>query len=147
MKRRVVFLFVVITVLASQLFAKDQAPQVITWPATGTPILRFSFAKFKEISSLGNHRSYMVDTVANNLWDKKTSHIGFAVYFYDKDKVRIGDGWITLQDVAPGQTVKFETTFSASGTPVSLELSPSTLPAELQGAWMYGNFSRTNHVI
>jgi hypothetical protein len=114
-------------------FAKDQPGQVITWPA-GTPVLRFTFAKYKELGSVGNQRSYVIDTVANNLWDKKISQIGFSVYFYDKDKVRIGQGWITLQDVGPGQAVKFQTTFAASGVPATLELVPSTIPPELRGA-------------
>jgi hypothetical protein len=130
--RKILLLSFLLVALSA--FAKDQPGQVVNWPASGTPLLRFTFAKFKEVGSMGNQRSYMIDTTANNLWDKKISHIGFSVYFYDKDKVRIGQGWITLQDVAPGQAVKFQTSFGASGVPVSLELIASTLPPELQGA-------------
>jgi hypothetical protein len=124
-------LAVVIVVLAH---AKDQPVQVITWPPSGTPVLRFTFGKFKELGSVGNQRSYMVDTTAENLWGKKISHAGFSLYLFDKSKVRIADAWITVRDVGPGQTVKFQTTFASSGTPASMELVANSLPAELAPA-------------
>jgi apolipoprotein N-acyltransferase len=42
--------------------AKDQPEQVIIWPESGSPVLRFTFGKFKEISSLGNQHNYIIDT-------------------------------------------------------------------------------------
>ena len=121
--------------MASFVAAKDQPPaQVITWPSSGTPVVRLSFGKFKEVGSMGSQKSYMVDTTAENLWGKKISQLVFAVYFYDKTKVRIAEGGINIRDVAPGQSVKFQTAVSASGTPVYLELSPVSVPDELQAA-------------
>jgi hypothetical protein len=133
--RQLICIFLAVGVTIAVVQAKDQPPvQVITWPQTGTPILRLSFAKFKEVSSMGNMRSFMIDTVAENLWSKRISHIDFAVYLYDKSKVRIADGGISLRDVSPGQSVKFQTMVSASGTPVSLEIAPVSLPEELRAA-------------
>ena len=114
--------------------AKDQPAQVMNWPPTGTPIVRFTFGKFKEIGSVGNQRSYMIDTTAENLWQKVISNASFALYLYDKDKVRIGEGWVTLSNVGPGQTVKFQTTIGASGSPVSLSLDVRSVPPELRPA-------------
>lgn len=123
-----IFLFVIFVA------AKDQPAQVVTWPQTGTPIIRFSFGKFKEIGSVGNQRTYMIDTTAENLWQKAISNANFALYLYDKDKVRIGEGWVSLTNVGPGQTVKFQTTIGTSGSPVSLSLDVRSLPAELRPA-------------
>jgi hypothetical protein len=50
---------------------------------------------------------------------------------YDKNKVRFGEGYITLSDVAPGQTIKFQTTMGASGAPVTISLAARSLPPEL----------------
>ena len=111
--------------------AKDQPAQTITWPESGTPVLRFTFGKFKEISALGGQRSYIVDTTAENLWSKPISEATFSLYFYDKNKVRIGEGYISISNVSPGQTVKFQTTIGASGTPTSLSLAARSLPREL----------------
>jgi acetyltransferase-like isoleucine patch superfamily enzyme len=91
-----------------------------------------TFGKLKELSSISSQRVYVIDTTAQNLWKKKISHLGFNLYIFDKNKVRIGDGWVTLDNVEPNQTVKFETTVHALGTPVSFELMPNDLPVELQ---------------
>ena len=112
--------------------AKDQPTQVINWPQTGATIVRVTLGKFKELSSISSQKTYVIDTTAENLWTKKISRLGFNLYLYDKNKVRIGDGWITLENIAPGQAVKFETTVHTMGTPVTVELMPNSLPAELQ---------------
>jgi len=122
------FAFCCLSVLA---LAKDQPIQTITWPESGTPVLRFTFGKFKEIGALGGQRSYMVDTTAENLWTKPIPDATFSLYFYDKNKVRIGEGYISISNVAPGQTIKFQTTIGASGTPTSLSLAARSLPREL----------------
>jgi hypothetical protein len=114
------------------LAAKDAPTQVINWPQTGTPVVRITLGKFKEISSVAGQHNYLIDTTAENLWSKKISHLGFNLYLYDKNKVRIGDGWITIENVSPGQSVKFQTTVHSLGTPASVELAANSVPAELQ---------------
>jgi hypothetical protein len=112
-------------------YAKDPPSQVIVWPEQGSPILRFTFGKFREVGSLGNAHTYMIDTIAENLWTKKIANANFALYLFDKNKVRIADATITINDVAPGESIKFQTTISASGPPASLAVSPRFLPKEL----------------
>ncbi|HWZ81580.1 MAG TPA: PEGA domain-containing protein [Terriglobales bacterium] len=126
--------FVVFAMVAlSSLVAKETpASQIVNWPATGPTVVRITLGKFKELGSVVGERSYVSETTAENLWGKKISHIAFTLYLYDKNKVRIGDGWITLENFVPGQTVKFQTTVHAQGTPVSVELTPRTLPTELE---------------
>lgn len=113
---------------------KDPPPQVINWPATGTTVVRFSFGKFKEISSVSQRHMYTSDVTAENLWNKKISHAEFTLYVYDKAKVRIGEGFVGISDVNPAGVVKFQATISASGTIASMELVPQMLPVELQPA-------------
>ncbi|HXN73009.1 MAG TPA: PEGA domain-containing protein [Candidatus Acidoferrales bacterium] len=112
--------------------AKEPPAQVVVWPASGPPVLRFSFAKFKETSSAGKQHNYTSDVTAENLWSKKISDAQFTFYAYDKAKARIGDGYISISDVSPGALVKFQTFISASGTIASLELVAKVLPIELQ---------------
>jgi len=117
--------------LASFLPAKEQPAQVIVWPSTGKPVLRFSLGKFKEAASAGKQHSYSVDVAVENLWDKRIPKAEFVLYLYDKDKTRIGDGWVSISDVALGQTVKFQIFVQSSGTPAATELVPKVLPREL----------------
>jgi len=126
---RSLFLFVVVVTVC---FAKDPPAQVIVWPTSGQPVVRFTFGKFKESSSLGKQHSYNIDVTAENLWGKKISKADFSLYLFDKDKIRIGEGWISISDVAPAQVLKFQIFAQASGTPVSTVLSPRSLPPELQ---------------
>ena len=118
--------------VTSALAAKDTPTQVINWPQTGPAIVRITLGKFNQISSVGGQRNYLIETTAENLWNKRISRLGFNLYLYDKNKVRIGDGWITIENVPPGQSIKFETTVHTLGTPASAELAVNSVPAELQ---------------
>ena len=113
---------------------KEAPLQVIDWPASGPTVVRFSFSKFKELSSVGKQHLYTTDVTAENLWNKKISRAEFTLYVFDKSKVRIGEGFISVSDVSPAGVVKFQTTIPASGTISSMELVPQTLPPELQPA-------------
>src|SRR5437016_2772178 len=115
---------IAVLLLSVQAIAKDPPAQTLNWPESGTAILRFTFGKFKEIGSLAGARSYITDTTAENLWTKPIPDATFSLYLYDKNKSRIGEGYITLSTVAPGQTIKFQTTIGAS-------LAARSLPPEL----------------
>ena len=70
---------------ASTASAKDQPGQTVMWPETGTPILRFTFGKFKEVASLRSERTYVTDTTAENLWTKQIPEAAFSLYLFDKN--------------------------------------------------------------
>ena len=112
--------------------AKEPPGQVIVWPSTGPPVLRFTFGKFKEVSNAAGRHNYNTEVTAENLWSQKISDASFTLYVFDKAKVRIGDGWVTVNDVNPGATVKSQTFISASGTIATFQLVPKLLPRELQ---------------
>jgi len=131
-KRLPVYSLFVLVVLIGLSYGKEQPAQVIVWPPSGQPVVRFSFGKFKELSSSGKQHSYTIDVTAENLWGKRIPKADFALYLFDKDKIRIGDGWISISDVGPGQVVKFQVFVQASGTPISTTLTPRSLPQELQ---------------
>ncbi len=124
-----VLLLTFIGVLAAH--AKDPPAQLIVWPESGTPILRFTFGKFKELGSMGSQRTYTTDTLVENVWNKAISNANFSLYLFDKNKVRIAEAVINVSNVAPGETVKFQTTVASSGPPVSLSVVARYLPKEL----------------
>lgn len=94
--------------------------------------MRFVFGKFKEAGSSGKQRVYNVDTAATNVWGKKIGKADFFLYVFDKDKARIGEGYISVTNVGAGEVVKFQTSILTAGTPVSVSLTPRALPSELQ---------------
>jgi hypothetical protein len=120
-----VFRFTVVLLLLSvPALAKDKdVPlQVIDWPATGTPVVRFTFNKFKPLPGMSNLHGYVMDTTAENLSSKLIPAARFSLYLFDKSKARVGEDAIALSNVGPGETVKFETTVMASGVPVSVSI-------------------------
>ena len=113
----------VVTLFTSLSQAKDAPFQVITWPDSGQPLVRFTFSKFKEVGGLGRERTYVTETTAENLSGKVIGGASLSLYVFDKSNVRIGEGYINLSNVGPGQTVKFQVTLAASGSPASLTVS------------------------
>ncbi|HET7440589.1 MAG TPA: PEGA domain-containing protein [Terriglobales bacterium] len=108
------------------------AGQVILWPESGTPIVRFTLGKFKEVGTFANRRTYVIETTAENLTSKAIPTGNFSLYLFDKSNVRIGEGWLTLTDVAPGQAVKFQMNVDTSGVPVSATISArSDIPRKI----------------
>ena len=109
--------------LTFQALAKDTPLQTIDWPATGDPVLRFTFGKFKALPGMGSLHGYVMDTTAQNLSPRLIPAARFSIYLFDKNKVRVGEDVISVSNLGPGETVKFETTINASGLPVSITLN------------------------
>ena len=122
--------------------AKETPGQTIVWPENGQPILRFVFGKFKEGPAYGREHSYTCETTGENLWGKKIDAV-FSLYLFDKSNVRIGEGYVQVNNVGPGEMIKFQTTFHAAGVPVTLKLVPQTLPPELRAQAPPRNISIT----
>lgn len=135
MNSRFVFLACALLVIASTClryaYAKEQPAQTINWPDKGLAILKFTFGKFKEVGGMGAQRTYMIDTAVENLWTKSIPNATFSLYVYDKSKARIGEGYIALQNVGSGQSVKFVTTIGMAGSPATISLVATSLPPEL----------------
>ncbi|MDR3742256.1 MAG: PEGA domain-containing protein [Terracidiphilus sp.] len=108
--------------LAVPALAKDAPLQVIDWPDTGTPVVRFTFGKFKALPGMSSLRGYVMDTTAENLSPRRIPAARFKVYLFDKSKVRVGEDVIALNNVGPGETVRFETTVTTSGNPASVSI-------------------------
>ncbi|HLX84809.1 MAG TPA: PEGA domain-containing protein [Terriglobales bacterium] len=123
--RHVLLLVLLLAVAIPYLSAKDVPFQVVTWPESGPPALRFTFSKFKEIGEMGREHTYVTDIIAENLSAKTIGNATFSFYVFDKNKARIGDGNIYLTNVSAGQIVKFQVTLTASGAPASLTVSRS----------------------
>lgn len=79
---------------------------------------------------MNGQRNYVVDTMAQNLSSKPISAAQFSLYLFDKNKVRIGEDTISLSNLAPGETVKFQSNVLASGAPVSIVIQDQAAAAK-----------------
>jgi hypothetical protein len=124
------YLFSVLLALSLSASAKE-APvnYTLVWPSEQSPVLRFTFGKFVKVGSLATQQSYTVDVTAENLWGKPIPNASFEAHFFSKDNVRIGNGYITLNNVGVKETVKFTLPFGATGAqPASLKIVAVNLP-------------------
>jgi hypothetical protein len=119
-------LFLVLLLIVAPAFAKETPLQTIDWPDTGTPVLRFTFSKFKQLPGMGMLHGYVMDTTAENLSTRVIPSARFSIYLLDKKQVRVGEDVISVSNVGPGEVIKFETTVNASGMPASISLREIT---------------------
>jgi hypothetical protein len=114
-----------LTVLAgcTVLSAKSDPPIVMLWPPEN-PVLKLIFDKFHQQSSYAGQNYYVSDVTVENLTNKQIPRASFTVYFFNKAKVRIGEGLLQVSDLEAVQSAKIQFQFNSVGIPSSLALSP-----------------------
>jgi hypothetical protein len=121
------FKFAVIWLLLAVPCSATDAPlQTVDWPSTGKAVVRFTFGKFKALPGSGNLRSYLMDTTAENVSEKRIPSARFNVFLYDKARVRLGQSVIEILNLGPAGVAKFETSVATSGEPVSVSVEDVT---------------------
>jgi len=123
-------LLLLLAVSATSAAAKE-ATLEINWPASPKPVLKFSFEKFSRMPVQSEQEIYSTAVTATNLWDKVVN-ASFSVFLLDRNKMRVGEGSITLIHLRPGESVRSSLTIPATGTMASVQLVPKELPVELQ---------------
>jgi len=113
-------------------YSKDALPTV-SWPQD-KPLLQFTISKVNHVGGYQGQQTYILDLAVSNLSAKRIPQASFTFYLFDKQQVRIGQGYIDLANVSPNETVKMQVNAQAVGTPASFTVIPQRLPAELAGA-------------
>jgi len=112
-------------VLFPILLAAAEPQQVLTWPEGTSPVLRFTFGKFRDMGgTVGSQRPFSTEVLAENLSTKPIAQKRFNVYFFDKKQIRIGEAWMEVTDLTLGQPTRFQVSSMMSGTPVSVTIAP-----------------------
>lgn len=118
-----------VALVAASAAAKEPV-QSLNWPNDQNPVLRFTVHNITKMGSYGRESNYSLDVTVQNLSGKPISRALFTVYFYDKNKVRIGDGWLELTNVGAQQIVKAPLQANLAGTPAAVNVSAKELPPE-----------------
>jgi hypothetical protein len=111
--------------------AKDAPKQVVNWPSEDKPLLRFTVDKIKELPSYGGHHNYILDTSVENLTGNLIPKATFSLYLIDKKNVRIGDGYLSFENLAAKQTIKIGVNAETTGVPASIALNATDIPPAL----------------
>lgn len=117
--------------LLSCAMAASAADTVLTWPADGKePWLKFTIGKLRAANSYSGQTDYVGEAAVENLGPKPVPFASFYIYLFDKNHKRIGEGYLELSNLGPGQQVKVPLTAHAIGTVAALELQPQHLPSD-----------------
>ena len=103
-------------------FTKNESQIVMMWP-TDNPALKLTFDKFRQQSNIPGQNFYISDVTVENLTDKPIPRVFLTVYFLDKNRVRIGQGTLSVADLDAHQAAKMQFQFNSIGVPASLVLS------------------------
>ncbi len=107
------------------------ADTVLTWPSDGKdPILKFTIGKLRQINSYSKQTDYVGEAVVENLGKKPMPFASFYVYLFDKSHKRIGEGYIEVINIAPGQQAKVTVSAHAMDAIASMELQPQNVPSD-----------------
>jgi hypothetical protein len=132
MLRRGLLFLAVLVLLSSSMLAKE-AISPVTWPADN-PVLQFTIGKVTHVGGFQGQQTYVLDLAVKSLSAKSISRATFQFFLFDKQQVRIGQGYIDLNNVSPGEMIKIQVNAVATGVPTSFTVSPQNLPPELAGA-------------
>jgi hypothetical protein len=107
------------------------ADTVLTWPADGKDaILRFTVGKLRQVNSASGQNDLLGDAVAENLSSKAIPSASFYLYLLDKNGKRVGEGYLEVTNLAPGQKTKVPVSVHTMGSYASMQLQPQHLPSD-----------------
>src|SRR5579872_5196164 len=128
MPRKQICILVFLITSAASVLAADT---VLTWPANGNDaILRFTVGKLRSVNSASGQSDYLGEALAENLSSKAIPSASFYLYLLDKSGKRVGEGYIEVTNLAPGQRVKIPVTAHTMGSFSTMQLEAQHLPSD-----------------
>jgi hypothetical protein len=122
MFRARVCLLVVFLALTSLLLAKDEPAMVMLWPSQENASLKLSFGRFRNVASYEGKMTLVSDVIIQNLSSKVMPQASLSVFLLDKDRVRIGNGLLVVNDLNPGESAKVLFQCDSVGVPATLSI-------------------------
>jgi hypothetical protein len=105
--------------------SKDQADTgiVMVWPSQDDAILKLTFSRFQNLATYAGKMTLVSTVVVQNLSAKPIPKASFSVALLDKDRVRIGNGILVIDDLNAGESAKVQFQCESVGAPVVLSIS------------------------
>jgi len=105
---------------------KNHPPIIMFWPDQTSPSLKLTFEPFSQLATYNGQMSLGSHVLIENLSRKRIGQASFTVYLVDKDKVRVGNGVLSISDLEIGQQVRLSFQVMSVGTPATLGLVART---------------------
>jgi hypothetical protein len=121
--RRCITVLLSVLLFASALIGKEAPEIVMYWPTQDRPSVKITFKGFQQLAVFGGKRTLLSEVIVQNVSDKPIPRASFTVYLLDKEKVRVGNGILGFDDLAPSESTKVQFQCETVGLPASLMLS------------------------
>ncbi len=105
--------------------SKDQSDTgiVMFWPNQDNAILKLTFSRFQNMGTYGGQMTLVSNVVVQNLSTKLIPRASFSVALLDKDRVRVGNGSLVIDDLNAGESAKVQFQCESAGAPAVLSIS------------------------
>lgn len=105
--------------------SKDQGETgiVMFWPNQDNAILKLTFSRFQNLATYAGKMTLVSDVVVQNLSAKLIPKASFSVALLDKDRVRVGNGNLVIDDLNAGESAKVQFQCESTGAPAVLSIS------------------------
>jgi hypothetical protein len=117
--------------------SKDQSDSgmVMFWPNQDNAVLKLTFSRFQNMATYGGQMTLLSNVVVQNLSTKLIPKASLSVALLDKDRVRIGSGTLTVDDLEVGESAKVQFQCQSVGAPAIVSISARNnggVPASLK---------------
>jgi hypothetical protein len=94
------------------------------WHDSSNHTLKLVFGRFVQQGIMyGGQTSFVSDVLVQNVSTKRIPRASMTVRLLDKNKVRVGDAILNVNDLGPSESTKIAFQFFTTGLPVSLSLA------------------------
>ena len=93
------------------------------WPNQDNAILKLTFSRFQNMGTYGGQMTRVSNVVVQNLSTKLIPKASFSVALLDKDRVRVGNGNLVIDDLNAGESAKVQFQCESAGAPAVLSIS------------------------
>ncbi|HVZ17806.1 MAG TPA: PEGA domain-containing protein [Terriglobales bacterium] len=115
---------------AAAKFGKQVPGKMLTWPPEGQSLVRVTIGTLKQIGAFSGEDNFTADVLTENAWIKPIHLAAFHVYFYDNQNVRIGESYLSVNDLPVNTKAKSDLNVRTRGKPSRLELVAVNVPDE-----------------
>jgi hypothetical protein len=95
---------------------------VMLWPSQDKATLKLTFSQFRNLGGFEGKMTLISDVIVENLSSNVIPQASFTVSLLDKDRVRIGSGFLIVNDLNPGESAKVQFQCESVGPPVTLSI-------------------------
>ncbi len=96
---------------------------VMFWPKQDNAILKLTFSRFQNMGTYGGQMTLVSSVLVQNLSAKLIPKASFSVALLDKDRVRVGNGNLVVDELGPGESAKVQFQCESAGVPSVLSIS------------------------